>query len=95
MITKAIGIKSAELIEDPTGNPGSQLLRLVTKNGGEVQINLTVSEIRQLAQVLAATSVPAPQPFKKPERPVTDATGFNLPAHGCHLGKTSLPRYSS
>lgn len=95
MVTKAIGIKSAELISDKTGNPGTWLLRIVTKNGGEVQINITVEELRRLATVLVGSSREFKVPAKFPRNePPLDAVGFQL-GDGCHLGKTSLPRHSS
>jgi hypothetical protein len=93
MITKAIGIKSAELTEDPTGNPGSRLLRIVTENGGEVQINLTVAELRRLITVLAGDSWEIKIPersFRIRNEPPLDATGFQLGDR--HFGKASLPR---
>lgn len=94
MITKAIGIKSAEVREDPIGIPGSRILRIVTETGGEIVINVTVAEIRRLTQVLATTDLP---PFKHSVKcskvPTVDATGFQL-RNGQQLGKASLPHRS-
>jgi hypothetical protein len=78
MITKAVGLKLAELVEAPDGNPGSRNLKLVSPDGGEIHINLTVQELNRLAVVLGAGTGCFPHLPHKPTKPANAANALDV-----------------
>lgn len=67
MVMTAIGIRMAHLVPDPAGCPGSRSLRLIPENGGEIQINVTVSEVRRLLTVLTEAEESEGRPLVREE----------------------------